>query len=118
MLLSLAALRDLGVGLALDHFGTLDASPRVLQRLPLTAVKLDPCLTRELINDRAVRATVKAAIALAHALGASVLATEVANPTQRDILADLGCDDAQGPIVGGAQQPEVFHASLLVPGRQ
>ena len=82
MLLSLMALRDLGVGLGLDHFGTLAASPRLLQRLPLTSVKLDPGLTRDIIKDRGVRVTVKAAIALAHALGTTVLATGVENATQ------------------------------------
>ncbi len=117
-LLSLAALRDLGIGLALDHFGTLAASPRMLQRLPLTAVKLDPSLVRDLVTDRTARLTVKAAIAFAHALDTTVLATHVKTPTQRDILADLGCDNAQGPIFGGALRPEVFHASLLLPARR
>ena len=115
LLLSLAALRDLGVGLGLDHFGSVAASPRVLQRLPLTAVKLDPILTRDIVKDRAIRVSVKAAIALAHALGATVLATGVENATQRDILADLGCDDAQGPMFGGKLRPEAFHNALLVP---
>ncbi len=115
LLLSLAALRDLGVGLGLDHFGTLAASPRLLQRLPLTAVKLDPDLTRDIVKDRATRVIVKATIALAHALGATVLATGVENATQRDILADLGCDDAQGPMFGRTLSPDVFHSSLQVP---
>lgn len=114
-LLSLAALRDLGVGLGLDHFGTLAASPRMLQRLPLTSVKLDPNLVRDLVADRTARLTVKAAIAFAHALNTTVLATNVKTPTQRDILADLGCDHAQGPIFGGTLRPEIFHASLLLP---
>jgi EAL domain-containing protein (putative c-di-GMP-specific phosphodiesterase class I) len=115
LLLSLAALRDLGVGIGLDHFGTLAASPRALQRLPLTTVKLDPTLTRTLVQDRTSRITVKAAIALAHALNATVIAADVTNPTQRDILADLGCDTAQGPIFGGTLRPDAFHGSLLVP---
>jgi EAL domain-containing protein (putative c-di-GMP-specific phosphodiesterase class I) len=114
-LLSLAALRDLGIGLGLGHFGTLAASPRMLQRLPLTAVTLDPILVRDLVPDRTARLTVKAAIALAHALNTAVIASNVKTPTQRDILADLGCDRAQGPLYGGPLRTELFHASLLVP---
>ena len=114
-LLGLAALRDLGIGLGIDHFGTRAASPRMLQRLPLTTVKLDPALVRDLVPDRTARLTVKAAIALAHALNTTVLASNVKTPTQRDILADLGCDSAQGPLYGGPLGPEAFHASLLVP---
>jgi EAL domain-containing protein (putative c-di-GMP-specific phosphodiesterase class I) len=115
LLLSLAALRDLGIGLSMDHFGTLPISPRMLQRLPLTAAKLDPTLVRDLVADRTARLTVKAAIALAHSLNATVLATQIQTPTQRDILADLGCNTAQGPIFGGTLRPETFHASLLLP---
>ncbi len=111
--LCLAALRDLGVGLGLAHFGTLTVNLRTLQRLPLTSMKLEPTLVRDLVQDRTARLTVKAAIALAHSLDATVLAPGVANPTQRDILADLGCDQAQGPIFGGTLQAKTFHAALL-----
>ncbi len=112
MLLALSALRDLGVGLALDHFGSVSASLRLLRRLPLTAVKLDPCLTRHLVYDREARATVAAAIDLAHALDVSVVATGVDTPAQRDILADLECDDAQGALFGPAMLAEDFCSAL------
>jgi EAL domain-containing protein (putative c-di-GMP-specific phosphodiesterase class I) len=113
VVLSLAALRDLGVGLGLENFGTLPVSLRTLRRLPLTCVKLDPALIRDLVPDRTARVTVKAAIALAHALGTTVLATDVGTVTQRDILADLGCDTGQGKVFGGSVRPDVFHKSLL-----
>jgi EAL domain-containing protein (putative c-di-GMP-specific phosphodiesterase class I) len=109
----LSALRALGVGVALDNFGSVTASPHVLRRLKLTAVKLDPRLMHDLTQDREKRATVKAAIAMAHGLGASVVATGVQTVMQRDILADLGCDDAQGPLFGRAMRPEAFLAALM-----
>lgn len=112
LLLDLSALRDLGVGLALDHFGSVSASLRLLQRLPLTAVKLDPCLIRDLVHDRETRATVAAAIGLAHALHTNVVATGVETAAQRDILADMGCDDAQGQMFGGMLPAASFRAAL------
>jgi EAL domain-containing protein (putative c-di-GMP-specific phosphodiesterase class I) len=111
-LLEMSALRDVGVGLALDHFGSVSASLRLLQRLPLTAVKLDPCLIADLVHDRESRATVSAAITLAHALNTTVVATGVETILQRDILADMNCDDAQGPLFGGALTAELFRGAL------
>jgi EAL domain-containing protein (putative c-di-GMP-specific phosphodiesterase class I) len=112
-LLEMSALRDVGVGLALDHFGSVSASLRLLQRLPLTAVKLDPCLIADLVHDRESRATVAAAITLAHALNTTVVATGVETVLQRDILADMNCDDAQGPLFGGALTAELFRDALM-----
>jgi EAL domain-containing protein (putative c-di-GMP-specific phosphodiesterase class I) len=112
VLLGMSALRDLGVGLALDRFGSVSASLRLLQRLPLTAVKLDPGLTHDLVHDRETRSTVGAAIGLAHALNTVVIATGVDCAAQRDVLADLGCDDAQGRLFGAPMAADVFRAAL------
>jgi EAL domain-containing protein (putative c-di-GMP-specific phosphodiesterase class I) len=112
VLLGMSALRDLGVGLALDRFGSVSASLRLLQRLPLTAVKLDPGLTHDLVHDRETRSTVGAAIGLAHALNTVVVATGVDCAAQRDVLADLGCDDAQGRLFGAPMAADVFREAL------
>ncbi len=112
VLLGMSALRDLGIGLALDHFGSVSASLRLLQRLPITAVKLDPSLIRDVVHNRETRATVAAAIGLAHALNTTVVATGVQSAAQRDILADMGCDDAQGSMFGGSMAAAQFRAAL------
>jgi EAL domain-containing protein (putative c-di-GMP-specific phosphodiesterase class I) len=112
VLLAMSALRDLGVGLALDRFGSVSASLRLLQRLPLTAVKLDPVLTQDLVHDRLIRSTLVAAIGLAHALHTNVVATGVDDVLQRDILADMGCDDAQGNLFSAPLAPACFRDAL------
>jgi len=117
LLLDLSALRDLGVGLALDHFGSVSASLRLLQRLPLTAVKLDPCLIRGVVHDREARATVAATISLAHAVNTTVVATGVETTLQRDILADMGCDEAQGDMFGGPVEATYFRTAITKPVR-
>jgi EAL domain-containing protein (putative c-di-GMP-specific phosphodiesterase class I) len=112
VLLGMSALRDLGVGLALDRFGSVSASLRLLQRLPLTAVKLDTGLTRDLVCDRGIRSTLGAAIGLAHALHTHVVATGVDEAAQRDILADMDCDDAQGTLFGAPMAADCFRNAL------
>jgi EAL domain-containing protein (putative c-di-GMP-specific phosphodiesterase class I) len=112
VLLCMSELRDLGVGLALDRFGSVSASLRLLQRLPLTAVKLDAGLTRDLMFDSGIRSTLRAAIGLAHALCTHVVATGVDEAAQRDILADMGCDDAQGNLFSPPMAAACFRNAL------
>jgi EAL domain-containing protein (putative c-di-GMP-specific phosphodiesterase class I) len=113
-LLALAALCDLGVGIALDCFGSETASLLTLKHLPLSTIKLDRSLVRDLPRDLASRALVAAAIDCAHALEACVVAIGVETEAQRDLLAQLGCDYAQGAFYGPPMTTEGFNAALGV----
>jgi EAL domain-containing protein (putative c-di-GMP-specific phosphodiesterase class I) len=95
-LFALSALRDLGVGLALDDFGTGYASLGMLRRLPLTAMKIDRSLVRDLPDDREDVAIARAAVQTGHAMGLRVVAEGVETEAQRDFLAAIGCDEGQG----------------------
>ncbi len=95
-LLILAALRDLGVGLLLDDFGTGAASLFTLKRLPLTAMKLDRSLVRDLPHLAEDRAIIGAVVDTGHALGLDVIAEGVETAAQHAILTEIGCDAAQG----------------------
>ncbi|MBC7637712.1 MAG: EAL domain-containing protein [Acetobacteraceae bacterium] len=99
-LLSLAGLRDLGVGLVLTEFGGAIASLSMLRRLPLTAVALSPAVVGGLPEDREDAALVRAAISMAHVLGISVVANGIATDAQRGWLAGLGCAAGIGPLFG------------------
>jgi EAL domain-containing protein (putative c-di-GMP-specific phosphodiesterase class I) len=101
-LLILAALRDLGVGVAMDGFGAESASLLTLKRLPLTVLKLDRSLVRDLPDDREAQAVVAAAIFFAHALDVSVVACGMETEAQRGFLRRIGCDAAQGSLCGRA----------------
>jgi len=100
MLLTLSAIRDLGVGLALDDFGTGFASLATLKRLPLTTLKLDRSLVREVPHDAEDAAIVRAAIVTGHALGLTVVAEGVETEAPRGFLAECGCDEGQGWLLG------------------
>ncbi len=95
-LLALSAVRDLGVGLALDDFGTGYASLSLLKRLPLTVMKLDRSLVRDLPADREDAAIVRAVIATGHALGLTVVAEGIECEAQRTFLTGCDCDEGQG----------------------
>jgi EAL domain-containing protein (putative c-di-GMP-specific phosphodiesterase class I) len=99
-LLRLAALRDLGVGIALDEFGAGAASLTLLKRMPLTTVKFDGILLRDLAFSHEDRAILQAVIKTAQALGLVTVATGLETEDQRATLAGMGCDAGQGPLFG------------------
>ena len=98
--LRLAALRDLGVGIALDEFGAGATSLSLLKRLPLTAVKLDASMLRNLLVSREDQAILRAIIQAAHALGLVAVAAGIETDEQRALLAEMGCNAGQGPLFG------------------
>jgi diguanylate cyclase (GGDEF)-like protein len=97
---NLAALASLGVKLELDDFGTGYSSLAYLQRLPVTAVKLDSTFIRTIHSNASTQAVVKAAIDMVHALGKTVVAEGVEHEGQTDVLIRMGCDRMQGYLLG------------------
>jgi EAL domain-containing protein (putative c-di-GMP-specific phosphodiesterase class I) len=114
-LLALSALRDLGVGLALDEFGAGPTSISLLRRLPLTTMKLDRALVRNLPAGREDAAITRALIDAAQAMGLIVVAEGIETEPQRCFLAALGCDLGQGPLFGGAVPGDALVARYLAP---
>ena len=111
-LLTLSAIRDLGVGLAVDKFGHGLASLSLLRRLPLTTLKLDRALVRDAADNPEDRAILHAIIQTGHALGLCVVADGVETEAQRSLLASLGCDAAQGHLFAAAMPGGVMAARL------
>jgi len=109
-LLALSAIRDLGVGITLDDFGSGVASLSMLKRLPLELIKLDRSLVRTLPDDGEDVAIVQAIIDTSHALGLGVVAEGVETEAQRSLLAALGCDEAQGYLFSQPLPEEHFRA--------
>ena len=100
--LMLAGLFDDGISLAVGQFGSQVGSLTLLSRFPLDRVKLDPGLARRVPEDPDARAVVGATVAVAHAMGAKVVAAGVETEEQRVALAELGCDEATGWFYGKA----------------
>jgi predicted signal transduction protein with EAL and GGDEF domain len=93
---SLVRLRAIGVQVAIDDFGTGHASLSYLKQMPVEEIKLDRSFVRDMRNDKNDFTIVRSTIELAHDLGLRVIAEGVEDQATLDLLANLGCDLAQG----------------------
>jgi diguanylate cyclase (GGDEF)-like protein len=104
-LVTLDALRDLGVVLCIDDFGTGYSSLSYLHRLPVGVVKIDRTFVAGVGEESANEPIVRAVLAMTHAMGHRVVAEGVETPGQRDWLRAQGCDMAQGWLYGKPTAP-------------
>jgi diguanylate cyclase (GGDEF)-like protein/PAS domain S-box-containing protein len=101
----LQALGDLGLGLALDDFGSGYSSLDDLKRLPIGAIKIDSRFIHGL-PDGDDRAIVAAILALGQGLNLQVIAEGVESPAQLNCLVEMGCSLIQGQLLYGAMSVE------------
>jgi EAL domain-containing protein (putative c-di-GMP-specific phosphodiesterase class I) len=90
------SLADHGVRVALDDFGTGYSTLVHLQRLRANVIKIDRSFVEHIARDDRDREIVAAVTAMAHALGMTVVGEGVETPVERELLRDVGCDEAQG----------------------
>nr|WP_281269962.1 EAL domain-containing protein [Crenobacter cavernae] len=109
-------LKALGIGLAIDDFGTAYSNMYYLKSFPVNKLKLDGSFIREIASDARNLAIVDAIISLAHRLGLSVVAEMAENECQVVLLATRGCDQIQGNYFSPALDAAVC-AALLKSGR-
>jgi EAL domain-containing protein (putative c-di-GMP-specific phosphodiesterase class I) len=89
-------LRELGVALGLDDFGTGHSSLAYLVRLPVRSLKIDRSFIDAMLEDSNRMAIVSTVISLAHALKLQVVAEGVETEEQAKILRLVKCDEMQG----------------------
>jgi len=98
----LGRLRDAGISIAVDDFGTGYASLAYLISLPLDAIKIDRGLVTDIVGGERDRIVVKAMIHLARELGLRVVIEGVETAGQLQLVAEWGCDLYQGFLGAGA----------------
>jgi EAL domain-containing protein (putative c-di-GMP-specific phosphodiesterase class I) len=92
----LASLRDAGLKIAVDDFGTGYASLAYLTSLPLDMLKIDRGLVAEIVRRERDRIVVKALIKLARELNLTIVVEGVETVDQLALLKEWGCDLYQG----------------------
>jgi diguanylate cyclase (GGDEF)-like protein/PAS domain S-box-containing protein len=96
-------LHDLGVSLIVDDFGTGYSSLSYLSRFPVDLLKVDRSFVRGLGEDEGDGAIVRAVVDLAHNLGLRAVGEGVERTEHLDELRSIGCDLAQGFLLGRPQ---------------
>ena len=105
---SLEQLRDLGVRIGLDDFGTGFSSLAYLKRFPISFLKIDRSFVNGLGTDENDSAIVRATIALAHGLNLRLVAEGVETAQQLEQLTSLDCDLVQGYLFSKPIDPDDF----------
>jgi diguanylate cyclase (GGDEF)-like protein/PAS domain S-box-containing protein len=103
--LVLTRLRELGVQVYLDDFGTGFSSLSYLHRFPVDALKIDQSFIASLSGSSQQTAFVESIVAMARTLGAKVIAEGVEAEAQLNELVRLGCAEAQGFLFAAALPP-------------
>ena len=96
----ISRLRDLGVNIAIDDYGTGLSTLDYLKRIPANEIKIDQSFVKGMADNRSDRLMVQSTIGLAHSLGRRVVAEGVEHRDILDLLIEMGCDIAQGFAVG------------------
>jgi diguanylate cyclase (GGDEF)-like protein len=92
----LRALREMGIRISIDDFGTGFSSVSVLRVFPVDALKIDTSFVRDVVSDPNDAAIAGAVVALAKAMNLTVIAEGVENPAQLEFLRAQGCEMWQG----------------------
>jgi diguanylate cyclase (GGDEF)-like protein len=108
---ALMAIKLHGVSLAMDDFGTGYSSLSYLGRFPFDKLKIDQSFVRTIAADGAPP-LLKGMIGLTRELGLHVVAEGVETAEQRDVLAALGCENAQGWLFGKPLDADAAEALL------
>ncbi len=96
---TLKTIKNMGVKISIDDFGTGFSSFSNLRRYPLDELKIDRSFMNDIPNNTDDAAIVGAMISMAHGLGMGVVAEGIERQEQLDFLRDRDCDEYQGYLL-------------------
>ncbi len=111
-------LRDLGVELSIDDYGTGYSSLAYMRNLPVSELKLDRVLLEDFEKDVRAVLVVQSTVDLSHSLGLRVVAEGIETAEALTLISQLGCDVGQGFFIARpSRADELFGDGGLVPRR-
>jgi EAL domain-containing protein (putative c-di-GMP-specific phosphodiesterase class I) len=113
-IISLQAIRDMGISIAIDDFGTGFSSLSYLAKLPVDTLKIDRSFIIDMTNGPEGLSLVSTIISLAHSLRLNVVAEGVETEEQLRLLRLLGCDEMQGYLFSRPIPRDEFETRFLV----
>lgn len=111
----LAQLREMGMTISIDDFGTAYSSLNYLKRFPVNTLKIDKSFTAGITVDQNDAQIVNAILALAKSLSLNVVAEGIETEEQKMLLQQQGCHIMQGHLFMRPMQPEACEAFLKDP---
>ncbi len=103
---ALRSLRDSGLSLALDDFGSGYSSLGHLRRYPIDGLKVDTTYTQALLHDPDTRIITEAMVTMANRLGLHLVAEGVETLDELEVVRSLGIGAAQGYLIARPQPVE------------
>jgi diguanylate cyclase (GGDEF)-like protein/PAS domain S-box-containing protein len=112
ILAHLHRLSALGVQIVLDDFGTGYSSLNYLRRFPFQKIKIDKIFITEATARADCSSIIRSIVELAERLGMTTTAEGIETAEQLELVRSLGCDEAQGFLLG-RPQPLLSAIALL-----
>ena len=106
-------LRDLGINIAIDDYGTGQSTLDYLKKIPANELKIDQSFVKGIVDNRSDRLMVQSTISLAHSLGRKVVAEGVEHRDILNALVELDCDIAQGFAIGRPMSLEALSKRVV-----
>ena len=106
-------MRDRGVGIAFDDYGTGYASLSLLKRYPLSRLKIDQSFTQAACNSASDAAIIHAIFSMADTFNLAVTAEGVEIHAQAALLRQVGCEEGQGYLFGRPVAAAEFAVAYL-----
>lgn len=110
--MNIEALKDQGVRIALDDYGTGYSNLRALLDLPIDRIKIDRSIVEDAVEDERARKLIVSVAQLAQVFDAELIAEGVEDETQAAYLEGMNCDYLQGHLFGAAMDASKFQALI------
>lgn len=104
----LQGIREIGVKLSIDDYGTGQSNLSYMQGFPADEIKIDQSFIKSMVNQDVDRVMVSSTIAMAHQMNFKVVAEGVEDTDCLSLLRKFGCDVAQGWHIGRPVDAKAF----------